>query len=172
MTQSSADGTWSSTIVNIWFVYCNGRGGLVIMLLLLVFASRSRGYFCCFQESHSPTFPTCGSSTTLTSRHFWKHFQQRPLDAVFRPKSVALIGASEKEGSVGKTIRWNLLSSPFGGTIYPVNNNPGKLNGNVFGIRSYQRMQDLPKQGIDLAMPPLLLLLPPPTWFRTAVINY
>ncbi len=44
-----------------------------------------------------------------------------PLDAVFCPRSVAVIGATEKEGSVGRTILWNLLSSPFGGTVYPVN---------------------------------------------------
>ncbi len=33
----------------------------------------------------------------------------QPLDAIFRPKSVALVGASEKPGSVGRTVLWNLL---------------------------------------------------------------
>ena len=46
---------------------------------------------------------------------------RQPLDAIFNPTSVAVIGATEKEGSVGRTILWNLLSSPFGGTVYPVN---------------------------------------------------
>jgi acetyltransferase len=46
---------------------------------------------------------------------------RHPLDAIFEPRSVAVIGASEKLGSVGRTILWNLLSSPFGGTVYPVN---------------------------------------------------
>jgi acetyltransferase len=92
------------------------------------------------------------SSKSSYSHDFWKHFQQRPLDSVFRPRSVALVGASDKDGSVGKTILWNLLTSPFGGTIYPVNNNPRKLKGNIFGIRSYQRMQDLPEEGIDLVI--------------------
>lgn len=81
-----------------------------------------------------------------------------PLDAIFRPKSVALIGASEKPGSVGRTVFWNLLSSPFGGTIYPVNSNPVRRS--VFGIRSYRRLQDIPEVpqqqqqqgGIDLAI--------------------
>ncbi|KAL7441156.1 hypothetical protein ACHAXH_006608 [Discostella pseudostelligera] len=103
-------------------------------------------------SSSPPPLHRRDSSKSSYAHDFWKHFQQRPLDAVFRPKSVALIGASEKEGSVGKTILWNLLTSPFGGTIYPVNNNPRKLKGNVFGIRSYQRMQDIPEQGIDLAI--------------------
>ena len=47
--------------------------------------------------------------------------ERQPLDAIFHPRSVAVIGATEKEGSVGRTILWNLLSSPFGGTVYPVN---------------------------------------------------
>ena len=82
---------------------------------------------------------------------FWKHFSERPLDTIFHPHSVALIGASEKEGSVGRTILWNLLSSPFGGTIYPVNNRI-KSNGNIFGIRSYTNVTDVPERGIDLVI--------------------
>ena len=96
---------------------------------------------------------------TLFSLHivldFWKHFSERPLDTIFHPKSVALIGASEKPGSVGRTILWNLLSSPFGGTIYPVNNRL-KKNGsgsNIFGIKSYGNVRDVPEEdGIDLVI--------------------
>ena len=88
---------------------------------------------------------------------FWKHFSERPLDTIFHPKSVALIGASEKPGSVGRTILWNLLSSPFGGTIYPVNNRLKNKNSgsssNIFGIKSYVNVKDLPEEGgIDLAI--------------------
>ena len=46
-----------------------------------------------------------------------------PLDAIFTPKTVAVIGASEKPGSVGRTLLWNLISNPFGGTVFPVNPN-------------------------------------------------
>ena len=38
-----------------------------------------------------------------------------------RPHMIAVIGATETPGSVGRTIVWNLISSSFGGTIYPVN---------------------------------------------------
>jgi hypothetical protein len=41
------------------------------------------------------------SESKGTAHDFWKHYQERPLDAIFRPKSVAVIGASEKQGSVG-----------------------------------------------------------------------
>src|SRR5690242_18639366 len=47
--------------------------------------------------------------------------ERHALDSIFHPSSVAVIGATEKPGSVGRTILWNLLSSPFGGTVYPVN---------------------------------------------------
>ena len=44
-----------------------------------------------------------------------------PLDVFFSPTNVAVIGATESLGSVGRTILWNLISSPFGGTVFPVN---------------------------------------------------
>ena len=97
-----------------------------------------------------PSLHHRNKSSSHTAHDFWKHFQERPLDSIFRPRSVALIGASEKDGSVGRTILWNLLSSPFGGTIYPVNNK--RSGGNVFGIRSFGRVQEIPERGIDLAI--------------------
>ncbi|MDD1437933.1 hypothetical protein MEN24_16545, partial [Dolichospermum sp. ST_sed10] len=44
-----------------------------------------------------------------------------PLDAIFQPKTVAVIGATEKPGSVGRTLLWNLITNPFGGTVFPIN---------------------------------------------------
>lgn len=43
------------------------------------------------------------------------------LDAVFSPRSVALIGATERPGSVGRAVLQNLAQ--FGGPVYPVNPN-------------------------------------------------
>jgi acetyltransferase len=54
---------------------------------------------------------------------------------------VALVGATERAGSVGRTVLWNLISSPFGGTIYPVN--PKRTN--ILGIRAYTSLQGLPE---------------------------
>jgi acetyltransferase len=64
-----------------------------------------------------------------------------PLDSIFKPTCVALVGASERAGSVGRTVLWNLISSPFGGTIYPVN--PKRVN--ILGIRAYTSLQTLPE---------------------------
>lgn len=66
---------------------------------------------------------------------------RHPLDPIFKPTSVALIGASERAGSVGRTVLWNLISSPFGGTIYPVN----PKRSNILGIRAYSSLQILPE---------------------------
>ena len=41
------------------------------------------------------------------------------LDPLLKPNNVAVIGATEKPGSVGRTILTNLITNPFGGTIFP-----------------------------------------------------
>src|SRR5262247_3719610 len=47
--------------------------------------------------------------------------EAHPLDPIFMPRTVAVVGASERLGSVGRAVLWSLVSSPFGGTVYPVN---------------------------------------------------
>jgi acetyltransferase len=69
------------------------------------------------------------------------------LDVFFQPKSVAVIGASESAGSVGRIILWNLISSPFGGTVYPVN--PKRAS--ILGIRAYPNVAALPEP-VELAV--------------------
>jgi acetyltransferase len=80
--------------------------------------------------------------------------RRQALDAIFAPSSVALIGATEKEGSVGRTILRNLISSPFGGTVYPVN--PKRPN--VLGIKAYPDIKSVPER-VDLAV----IVTPAPT---------
>ncbi|MEO1645897.1 MAG: CoA-binding protein, partial [Chloroflexota bacterium] len=69
------------------------------------------------------------------------------LDKIFKPNNVAVIGATEKEGSVGRTILKNLITNPFGGTVFPVN--PKRPN--VLGIQAYKSVTDIPVS-IDLAV--------------------
>jgi acetyltransferase len=74
--------------------------------------------------------------------------EQRPaLDHFFRPSTVAVIGATETPGSVGRTILWNLVSSPFGGTVFPVN--PKRPS--VLGIKAYASVEEVPAR-IELAV--------------------
>ncbi len=72
---------------------------------------------------------------------------RRPLDMFFRPRAVAVIGASDKPGSVGRALLWNLISSPFGGTVYAVN--PKRHN--VLGILAYKSVREIPEP-VDLAV--------------------
>jgi acetyltransferase len=73
--------------------------------------------------------------------------ESHPLDAIFSPRSVAVIGATDREGSVGRAVLWSLLSSPFGGTVYPVS----EKRSNVLGIKAYPTVQDVPET-VDLAV--------------------
>ena len=70
-----------------------------------------------------------------------------PLDAIFAPRSVAVIGASERPGSVGRSVLWSLVSSPFGGTVYPVS----EKRQSVLGIKAYGSVSEIPEQ-VDLAV--------------------
>jgi acetyltransferase len=80
------------------------------------------------------------------SLDIWKA-RSHPLAPIFLPRSVAVVGATEREGSVGRTVLWNLISHPFGGTVYPVN--PKRHQ--VLGIRAYERLSALPEP-VDLAI--------------------
>lgn len=73
--------------------------------------------------------------------------EHQPLRAIFRPTTVAVVGASDRPGSVGRTLLWNLISHPFGGTVFPVN--PKRTS--VLGIKAYASMSTVPEP-IDLAI--------------------
>jgi len=81
-------------------------------------------------------------------------YERQSLDAIFRPDTVAVIGATDRLGSVGRTIMWNLISSPFGGTVFPVNSR----RSNVLGIKAYPSVAEVP-QKVDLAV----IVAPAPT---------
>ena len=74
-------------------------------------------------------------------------YERQKLDAIFRPASVAVIGATERPGSVGRTIMWNLVSSPFGGTVFPVSSR----RSSVLGIKAYPSVSEVPAR-VDLAV--------------------
>ncbi|PJF28413.1 MAG: acetyl CoA synthetase subunit alpha [Phototrophicales bacterium] len=69
------------------------------------------------------------------------------LNAIFAPNNVALIGATDKPGSVGRTLLRNLIDNPFGGAVFPVNPN----RSSVLGIRAYPSVSAVPDK-VDLAV--------------------
>ena len=74
-------------------------------------------------------------------------YERNPLDSLFSPKNIALIGATETVGSVGRTIMWNLISNPFGGAVFPVN--PKRPS--VLGVKAYPDIASVPEP-IELAV--------------------
>lgn len=70
-----------------------------------------------------------------------------PLDPLFHPHVVAVIGAKDDPGSVGRTIMVNLLSGSFQGRIYPIN----PKRDQVLGLKAYRTVADVPEK-IDLAI--------------------
>ncbi|NKE70008.1 bifunctional acetate--CoA ligase family protein/GNAT family N-acetyltransferase [Candidatus Manganitrophus noduliformans] len=73
--------------------------------------------------------------------------RHHPLDVFFSPRTVALIGATESEGSVGRTILRNLIGNPFGGVVFPIN----PKRSSVLGIKAYPSIAQVPER-IDLAV--------------------
>ncbi len=73
--------------------------------------------------------------------------EEHPLDVFFKPKNIAVIGATETPGSVGRTTLWNLISTPFGGTVFPIN----PKRSSVLGIRAYPNLSAVP-EAVDLAV--------------------
>ena len=73
--------------------------------------------------------------------------EAHPLDAMFSPRSVAVVGASDRQGGVGKAVLRSLVNNPFGGTVYPVSDK----RSSVGGIKAYPRLADIPEP-VDLAV--------------------
>lgn len=76
------------------------------------------------------------------------------LDYFFRPNSVALIGATDRDGSVGRTVLSNLTGGKFPGKLYAVNPHRSE----VVGIRCHANIAAIPEK-VDLA----IVVTPAPT---------
>lgn len=72
----------------------------------------------------------------------------RALEQIFTPSSIAVIGASDKLGSLGGAVLRNLIDSGFAGNIYPVN---ARNYDYICGLKAYSRLSQLP-HGVDLAI--------------------
>jgi acetyltransferase len=75
------------------------------------------------------------------------------LDAFFKPRAVALIGASQKELSIGNVIIKNLIHYNFRGPVYPINPKVDEIR----GLKAYPSILDVPGE-VDLVH----IVIPPP----------
>lgn len=71
----------------------------------------------------------------------------RGLDAIFKPQSIAVIGATEREGAVGRAVMKNLIEAQFPGPLYPVNRKRKEL----WGRKAFQSVKEI-ENPIDLAI--------------------
>lgn len=71
----------------------------------------------------------------------------RPLDALLCPRSVAVLGASRRRGTIGGEIFHNLLACAFEGPVYPVNPRASVVQ----SVRAYAAITDIPEP-VDLAV--------------------
>lgn len=79
--------------------------------------------------------------------HDFLRSEARPLDAIFKPRSVAVIGATDREETVDRTVLSNLLHSGFHGNVYAVNPSHTTL----LGAPCYPNVAALPEK-LDLAV--------------------
>ncbi len=84
----------------------------------------------------------------------------RQLDRAFRPKSVALVGASDRPGSTGRAVLDNLVSAGFDGVLHVVN----PRHEEIAGRRSYKDLRALPE-------PPDLVIVVAPKENVAAIIE-
>lgn len=95
--------------------------------------------YCIYSHNVGKAFPqknggTCGLTT-------------ENLDKIFNPRRIAVIGASDKEGSVGARLLRNLVGVGYDGVVYPVN----PFRSTVQGITAYPSITKIPWK-VDLAI--------------------
>ena len=69
------------------------------------------------------------------------------LDAIFRPKSIAIVGASRTKGSIGRNILHNLIEYEFNGPVFPINPKANVIH----SIKCYPTVDSVPDE-VDLAI--------------------
>jgi len=72
---------------------------------------------------------------------------RQSLDVIFKPKSVAVIGASTRKGSIGRETLHNILLAEFNGKVFPVNPKASVIH----SIKAYSTILDVP-DAVDLAI--------------------
>ncbi len=69
------------------------------------------------------------------------------LDYIFRPASIAVIGASTRKGTIGRETLHNIISAEFNGKVFPVNPKAHVIH----SIKAYSTILDVP-DAVDLAI--------------------
>jgi acetate---CoA ligase (ADP-forming) len=96
-------------------------------------------------EIRFPIAPTSGYREQVAARD---HVAVRAsLEPFFRPRSVAVVGASKRRGSIGGELFRNILTGDFAGSVYPVN----RKADSVAGVHGYGAVAEIADE-VDLAV--------------------
>jgi acetyl coenzyme A synthetase (ADP forming)-like protein len=76
-----------------------------------------------------------------------KNKRKNQLDKIFRPKTIAIIGASRDQTKIGHVIFRNMVEGEFEGKVFPVNPNAKR----ILGFKCYSSVRNI-KEKIDLAV--------------------
>jgi acetyl coenzyme A synthetase (ADP forming)-like protein len=158
------------TVADAW----QGHGIATIMLAHLATAAEDRGITVftaavlpsnhrmiqVFRDSGFPVAQRAGDGVieielpTSRFEQTRERFEQREQTAAtaavelfLRPRSVAVVGASRRRGTVGGELLYNLISGGYAGSVYPIN--PGAET--IEGLRAYPSIRDVPER-VDLAV--------------------
>jgi acetyltransferase len=71
----------------------------------------------------------------------------RSLDHILKPHSVAVIGASNRAGTIGQLVFQSMIQSGFNGVVYPINAN----NDAIMSVKAYRSVLSVPGE-VDLAI--------------------
>ncbi|MGE5242716.1 MAG: GNAT family N-acetyltransferase [Betaproteobacteria bacterium] len=104
--------------------------------------SRSGGSCVDVQLSLTPSFESVTSSEERT-----RIATAASLRPMLEPRTVAIVGASRDENSLGRRILDSLVNAGFKGQVYPVNARAAE----IAGLTCYRSVRDLP-HGVDLAV--------------------
>ena len=69
------------------------------------------------------------------------------LDRLFAPRSLAVVGASDRKGTIGAAVMQNLAEGGFAGTVYPIN----PRHPSIAGRKAFAKITDLP-EAVDLVV--------------------
>ncbi len=81
------------------------------------------------------------------------------IEALFKPRSIAVVGASRHPGKIGYTILKNIIECGYKGKIYPVNPKADQ----ILGLRAYKSLTEIPDE-VDMA----IIVVPEPIVLKVA----
>jgi len=74
------------------------------------------------------------------------------IEYILSPKSIAVVGASNRSGSLGLSVFRNLIDASYQGILYPVNPKARSIQ----GVKAYKTLSDIPDE-VEMAV----LIVPP-----------